>query len=205
MPNKLQINSVTNANVYVNGGNLLGRAMEVTPPEVKLQMVEHKGLGMMASIEVPSGGMDKLETKFKFTSVYADVLKTIAGTRKVVSIQVRASIDSFVGGGLADEVALVMTLNGVFMSNTLGGFKQHEATQPEALATSLALVADLLVVVLLQNRLASLSCLILGQSTRGRRPPSRAGLSDGRSAAAANVAPASGDAARNGGTPVTAS
>ena len=38
---KIKINKLTNANVYLNGVNLLGRAEEVQLPQIKHKMAEH--------------------------------------------------------------------------------------------------------------------------------------------------------------------
>ena len=48
---KIKINKLTNANVYMNGVNLLGRAEEVQLPQIKHKMAEHKALGMVGSAE----------------------------------------------------------------------------------------------------------------------------------------------------------
>ena len=52
---KIEINKLTNANVYLNGTNLLGRAEEVELPQIKHKMAEHKALGMIGSAEFFSG------------------------------------------------------------------------------------------------------------------------------------------------------
>ena len=59
---KIQINKLINANVYMNGSNLLGRAEEVQLPQIKHKMAEHKALGMVGSAEFFSG-IEKLECK----------------------------------------------------------------------------------------------------------------------------------------------
>jgi P2 family phage contractile tail tube protein len=38
---KIQINRLTNANVYMDGNNLLGRAEEINLPQIKHKMSEH--------------------------------------------------------------------------------------------------------------------------------------------------------------------
>ena len=43
---KIEINKLTNANVYLDGVNLLGRAEEVQLPQIKHKMAEHKALGI---------------------------------------------------------------------------------------------------------------------------------------------------------------
>ena len=52
---KIEVNRVTNANVYLNGNSLLGRAREIELPEVTHQMAEHEGMGLYGSPEFPSG------------------------------------------------------------------------------------------------------------------------------------------------------
>lgn len=47
MAGKIQINRITNANIYLDGNNLLGRATEIKLPDVSLIMQEHKALGVM--------------------------------------------------------------------------------------------------------------------------------------------------------------
>lgn len=59
---KIEINKLTNANIYMNGTNLLGRAEEVQLPQIKHKMAEHKALGMVGSAEF-FAGIDKLECK----------------------------------------------------------------------------------------------------------------------------------------------
>lgn len=130
--NKIAISSVTNANVYQNGANLLGRAMEITLPTLKTKMVEHKGLGMAFEVEIPAGGFEKLETKFKWASFYREVQRATGNPRKAVQLQVRASIEEYTGQGLTREVGLTIALNGVWKESPLGSLKQHESLQPES-------------------------------------------------------------------------
>lgn len=153
---KIAINSVSNANVYLDGANLLGRALEVTLPSPKAKMVEHKGLGMVGEIEIPAGGFEKMEAKFKWASFYPEVIRKAGNPRKAVQVQVRSSIESYSGLGLESEVPLIVTLGGIFSEVPLGVFKQHEGVQPETNMTVyyLKVVAagqDLLEVDVLNN------------------------------------------------------
>ena len=52
---KIKINKLTNANVYLNGINLLGRAEEVQLPQIKHKLAEHKALGMVGSADAHAG------------------------------------------------------------------------------------------------------------------------------------------------------
>ncbi len=47
MAGKIQINRITNANIYLDGNNLLGRASEIKLPDISMIMQEHKALGMV--------------------------------------------------------------------------------------------------------------------------------------------------------------
>lgn len=67
---KIEINKLTNANVYMNGINLLGRAEEVQLPQIKHKMAEHKALGMVGSAEF-FAGIDKMECKIKWNALYS--------------------------------------------------------------------------------------------------------------------------------------
>lgn len=129
---KTAINSVTNANVYLNGASFLGRAAEVTLPTVKWKTATHQGLGPVGEIELPTSGYEKLEAKFKWASYDRQALRAGADPRTAVSLQVRASLDVFSAGGLSEQQSLVVTLSGLYKEQNYGTFKQHEAVQPEA-------------------------------------------------------------------------
>ena len=43
-----EINAIYNANVYLNGTNLMGQAAEFKMPEIEISQDEHKGLGMVS-------------------------------------------------------------------------------------------------------------------------------------------------------------
>ncbi|WP_275760922.1 phage major tail tube protein [Ralstonia pseudosolanacearum] len=125
MAGKIEINRITNANIYVAGNSLLGRAEEVKLPDISAIMAEHKALGMVGKIELPSG-FDKLEGEIKWNSLYRDVAKTVANPFKAVQLQCRSSIETYGAQGRIQEVALVTYLTVMFKKNPLGTFKQHE-------------------------------------------------------------------------------
>ena len=72
----IQINRLTNANIYMDGTNLLGRAEEIQLPQIKHKMADHKALGMVGSAEF-FAGIDKLESKIKWNALYPEVLKKL--------------------------------------------------------------------------------------------------------------------------------
>lgn len=125
MAGKIEINRITNANIYVAGNSLLGRAEEVKLPDIAAIMAEHKALGMVGKIELPSG-FDKLEGEVKWNSLYKEVAKTVANPFKAVQLQCRSSIETYGAQGRIQEVALVTYLTVMFKKNPLGTFKPHE-------------------------------------------------------------------------------
>jgi P2 family phage contractile tail tube protein len=127
---KIEINRVTNANVYMDGNSFLGRAEEITLPQVKQVMAEHKALGMVGKAEFFSG-IDKMETKIKWNSYYSDVLKKAANPVKAVQLQARASLETYTGQGRVKEVPVVVHLAGTFKEFPLGALKQHDNVELE--------------------------------------------------------------------------
>ena len=129
--NKIAVNRVTNANVYMDGRTLLGRAEEVDLPQVKHKMAEHKALGMIGASEF-FAGVEKMECKIKWTSFYPEVLRAAADPFKAVRLQLRASLETYTGQGRVAETAVMVSLTAAFKDFPLGSFKQHEAVSPES-------------------------------------------------------------------------
>lgn len=127
---KIEIHRITNANVYLDGQSLLGRAESVELPRIKAKMAEHKALGMVGTIEA-FAGFEKLEGKIKWSSYYADVLKKVANPFKAVQLQVRGSMPIIVGGSVNREAPVVAMLSVVFRSLPGGAFQQHDNVELE--------------------------------------------------------------------------
>lgn len=121
----IQVNRLTNANVYLNGVNMLGRAEEVTLPAIQHKMAEHKALGMVGVAEFFTG-IDKMEATFKWNSFYPDVMKATANPTKSVKLQVRSSLEVYTAEGRTEQQPVVCFLTGQFKSVPMGNFKQHD-------------------------------------------------------------------------------
>ena len=128
---KIAINRLTNANVYLDGGSMLGRAEEVSLPVLKAKMVEHKALGMVGTIEA-FAGFEKLEGKIKWSALYADALRKTADPFRSVQLQVRGSVETYASPGRIEERPVVALLTVVFKSIPGGSFKQHENVEMES-------------------------------------------------------------------------
>ena len=97
MPN-LSVNRITNANVYLDGIGLLGRAEEIEVAQPRHKMVDHKGLGMAGTAEFWAGrgqarGQDQ---------VGVDLSRGRGGANspfQAHSFQVRGSLEAYTSQG----------------------------------------------------------------------------------------------------------
>lgn len=121
----IQINRITNANIYLDGGTLLGRAEEIKLPDIGIKMTEHKALGMVGTIELPAG-FDKMEGEIKWSSFYPDVMAKAANPFKFLPLQVRSDLATYNSKGLVEQVPMVSFLNVIFKKIPGGTFKQHD-------------------------------------------------------------------------------
>ena len=122
---KIQLNRITNANIYVDGNCLLGQAEEVKLPEISAIMAEHKALGMVGKIELPAG-FDKLEGEIKWNSYYRDVFLKMNDPYTMTQLQIRSSVETYGSLGRMQQVPLVTFLSVMFKKNPMGTFKQNE-------------------------------------------------------------------------------
>jgi len=126
----IEINRITNANCYVDGNSYLGKVEEATLPDIKKVMAEHKALGLVGKIEFPSG-IDKMESKIKFNSIYPDAMKVAAAFNKAVKIQLRSNVEVYQGGDKTSEKPYVVFMTGQFTNLPAGGFKAMENVEVE--------------------------------------------------------------------------
>jgi len=139
----ISINRITNANVYLDKENFLGRAEEVTMPQVKMKMAEHNALGLVGSAEFPSG-IEKLECKIKWASLYPEVMKKAANPFKTVDLMLKASLESYSNDGKLSEVPVTMHVKGSFKDFPMGSFKQNDNAEFDTTLTvySTKLIVD---------------------------------------------------------------
>jgi P2 family phage contractile tail tube protein len=127
----MNVSQVLNANVYIDGtNNLIGRAGTITLPDVVAAVESHRGLGMIGSIEIPTG-LDLLTTKIKWNGFYPDALKLGANPFASHKLQVRASIETFGAGGRESEVPLIVSLVCTWKKSPLGAFSPGAKVEAE--------------------------------------------------------------------------
>jgi P2 family phage contractile tail tube protein len=126
MANRIELNKLTNANIYCNGASLLGRAEEIKLPTVTSKKVDHKALGMVANIKLPGGGIDTLEGEIKWNSFYQDVWRQLLNPYQSLELQVRGSLDTYSNGGRIAQVPYIVFMTLSFDSVPLGDLKQND-------------------------------------------------------------------------------
>lgn len=128
---KTEVRRITNANVYVNGKSFLGRAEETGPPSIKYKYADHKALGMFGEMEHPVG-IEKMEHKIKWNSLYPDVLKQVGNPFQAIDMQIRSSSDVYEGNTRVAQQSVVIYLKANAKEFASGTFKPQEYDGPES-------------------------------------------------------------------------
>lgn len=123
-----KLNAIYNANVYIDGNNLLGKAAEITAPEIEFTMDEVTGLGLFGTIKLPSG-MEALEAEVTWNSFYPEVAARSRNPFKSAQLMIRSNLQTFDAAGLEKEVPMVTTMTGTFGKDALGAFKPKEKAE----------------------------------------------------------------------------
>jgi uncharacterized protein len=135
MATKIQINKVSNCNIYMDGANLLGVAEEVDLPDVKHTFAEHNVLGMIGVAEFWSG-IEKMEMRIKWKSYDERVLFKNADPFTPVKLMVKFSKELYGAQGREDEVPCTCFISAAYKDFPGGKFKPKDIT---TLETNLAI------------------------------------------------------------------
>lgn len=115
------INSITNGNAYLNGNKLAGKLEELELPAIKMKMEDISALGMFADTQIPVG-MEKLEAKFKWNSIYPENWRDEDPFK---SCRITVKSDMVVNGaqGQQSHKPVTVTIAGIFKEFPLGSIK----------------------------------------------------------------------------------
>ncbi len=127
----IEINKVFNARVYIDGQDFIAKAEEVDLPKVKFKFADTKALGLYGEAELPSG-LDKMEARIKFNSIYPDFVSLAANPFKMRSVVVRASMLVWDQNGVNREVPVKAEIRGFFREWDSGNVKKGEGAEAEA-------------------------------------------------------------------------
>lgn len=130
MSQKIKIGRLTNANIYMDGGSLLGRVETFNCPTITFKQSEHKALGLNGTAEYYSG-IDKMEGSIKWTSYYADQLKKMGNPFTAIRLQVRGSLEEYQDGSRIAQQPATVFLTIMPKNMPLGNFVQHDNVELE--------------------------------------------------------------------------
>ena len=125
---RITVNTLSNANIYIDGNSLLGKAEEFKLPTVKFKMADHKAVGMIGMIKLPSG-IEALEGEIKWNSFYADVWGRVLNPYAPVELQARGNLETHASNGRIAQVPYVVFLTAAFFEVPLGDFKQNDKAE----------------------------------------------------------------------------
>lgn len=128
---KISVNRLTNANIYLDGKSFLGKAEEITLPEIKHMMAEHKAIGMVGKMEF-FAGIDKMEAKIKWNSFYSDAMVKMGNPTQSIQLQVRGNLETYESSGRTNQVPVVAYLTVQSKNFPMGNFKQHDNVELES-------------------------------------------------------------------------
>lgn len=118
------MNTITNANVYLKEGRLVGKVEEVQLPSLKMKMQEMPALGIYGTTEVPVG-MEIFEVKLKWNSIYPEHLSTFNPLRATRLI-VKSNMQTHNPAGVISNSTVTVFLSGTFKELPLGTIKPGE-------------------------------------------------------------------------------
>lgn len=121
---------ITNANLYLDGQDFFAKSEEIELGSVKAVMSDFQGLGMVGLIELPDG-LDKLEGKIVWNSLYKEAGRKLGSPFKTVQLQCRSNVQVFNNGGLVDEIPLVTLMTIMPKEYNLCSFKPRDPSKVE--------------------------------------------------------------------------
>lgn len=127
----IEISKVFNARVYIDGTDFIAKAEEVDLPKVKFKFSDTKALGIYADSELPTG-IDKLEARIKFNSVYPDFVALAADPFTSRTVIVRAPYQVWTQQGVAKTAPLKAELRGFFKEWDSAKLKKADSAEAEA-------------------------------------------------------------------------
>lgn len=127
------INSIINANAYIQSTKLAGKISELELPAVKIKTQEVTALGLYGTTEVPAG-VEKMEAKFKFNAIYNDAWKH-ENPHKTCRMTVKSNMQTNSANGVTKNVPVVATISGLFKELPSGSIKPQERLEAEHLMT----------------------------------------------------------------------
>ena len=116
---------LVNMNLYFDGNDFVGEVQELTPPKVTPKFREYMAGGMGATIDIPTGEVEKLESDFTLNSVSRTVLKQLKVVPgSTVPFEFRGATVSQDGS----KGRVIVTQRGLIKETDYGSWKPGEDT-----------------------------------------------------------------------------
>jgi len=130
MPALMLVNRLSEASIYLEGLPQLGRAEQITLPEVKWKKSSTKGLGLLGEPTFPTQ-LEPMSAKIKWTCMYPEINLITLDPTNMVRLQVYGNLRTYGPMGLTGERPVVAFLRGWFPTNKMGDFKAGENVETE--------------------------------------------------------------------------
>jgi len=114
---KNTIEKIFGANVYVDGDDFIGRANEVTLPNVNINMSDHQPLGYFSSVRL-FNGVENMELSVVWSSVVPEVFKR--GPNQSLNLAIRAAQQVYQDGVLSEVQPIVVFAKGRVLNKEFG-------------------------------------------------------------------------------------
>lgn len=127
----IKTNKVSNCAVYIDGESFLGRAEELTCPDVAPTMIDHKALGLIGKIKLATTSVEEMSAKIKWNAIYPEAMKKTHNPFQAVRLQVRANVDTYEGQSRTGQIPCVVRMTAV--AKKAGGlvFKPNDNVERE--------------------------------------------------------------------------
>jgi P2 family phage contractile tail tube protein len=130
MSNAIEIHKINQGNAYLDGVNLMGKTESVDLPDIKFIFEEFKAMGMIGKVDLPTMGLDKLEGKMKFNSLYPAMMGKMNPFR-YRQLQIRSNVQVHTNQGITRNVPLVTFMTVAFKNLPTGKFEQLKSVDGE--------------------------------------------------------------------------
>jgi hypothetical protein len=129
----VQTGSITNADILVNGVDIAGRVMELDLGEFGYTEIEHKALGMIGVLKLPSRAVEAIEATPKYEFLEPALKRQIMNPTKTHRLQLHQYVDVNDNEGLNLEQShtLVHHIGFRTMKTTQGSSKLGENVEME--------------------------------------------------------------------------
>lgn len=119
----MSVQTITDANVYLENDDLIGKAEKITIPDIEPTMEAMAGLGLISEYEVPTG-LKKMVLKLVWKSFYPSALKHRLDFFTAVDVQIRGSLETYDQTGRVSEEAAVINATVQFSKTALGSIER---------------------------------------------------------------------------------